>query len=122
MSTRTRLESRVGLLSAALSLALVAAAARAADRPAPPDAPKTTGKQTFQHDTIKTSRGDLKITFIGHGTLMFTFNKMTLHVDPFSRTADYSKLPKADIVLVTHHHGDHLDPAAVEKIKTGKTK
>ncbi len=27
----------------------------------------------FETDTIKTTAGDLKITFIGHGTLMFVF-------------------------------------------------
>ena len=29
--------------------------------------------QELERDTIKTSAVDLKITFIGHGTLMFTF-------------------------------------------------
>ena len=30
-------------------------------------------QKTFEKDTIKTSAGKLEITFIGHGTLMFTF-------------------------------------------------
>ena len=75
----------------------------------------------FEKDTIPTSVGNLEITFIGHGTLMFAFNGKVIHVDPFGRLADYSKLPKADIVLVTHHHGDHCDPAAIEKIRTDNT-
>ena len=29
--------------------------------------------QAFETDAIPTSSGDLRITFIGHGTLMFTF-------------------------------------------------
>jgi len=70
----------------------------------------------FESDTVATSAGDLKITFIGHGTLMFEFNDLLIHVDPVSRYADYSKMPKADIILVTHHHGDHLDPAAIDFI------
>ena len=79
------------------------------------------GQDQFEKDTISTSAGDLEITFIGHGTLMFTFNGKVVHVDPFNKLADYSKLPKADIILVTHHHGDHLDPQAIEKIRTEKT-
>lgn len=75
----------------------------------------------FESDTISTSNGDLVITFIAHGTLMFKFNDLLIHVDPVSRYADYSKMPKADIILVTHHHGDHLDPDAINLIQKKDT-
>jgi len=41
----------------------------------------------YETDTIKTSAGDLEITFIGHGTLMFSFGGKVIHVDPVSRSA-----------------------------------
>ncbi|MBW2334719.1 MAG: MBL fold metallo-hydrolase, partial [Deltaproteobacteria bacterium] len=44
----------------------------------------------YTTDTIKTSGEDLKITFLGHGTLMLAFGSMVLHVDPVSDMADYS--------------------------------
>ena len=75
----------------------------------------------FETDTLATSRGDLKITFIGHGTLMFQFGGKVIHVDPVSRYADYSRLPKADVILVTHEHGDHLDKQAIDKIAGRET-
>jgi len=78
-------------------------------------------QQNFEADTVHTSKGDLTITFIGHGTLMFSFNGITIHVDPWSRLADYTQLPKADIILVTHEHGDHLDATAIKHISTEKT-
>jgi L-ascorbate metabolism protein UlaG (beta-lactamase superfamily) len=81
----------------------------------------SSAKQDFIKDIIKTSAGNLEITFIGHGTLMFAFDGKIIHVDPFGRLADYSKLPKADIILVTHDHRDHLDPKALEMLRTGKT-
>ncbi|HLP49012.1 MAG TPA: MBL fold metallo-hydrolase [Candidatus Kapabacteria bacterium] len=82
----------------------------------------TAGNREFAKDIIKTGSGDLTITFIGHGTLMFTFNGKIIHVDPYSQMADYSLLPPADLILITHHHGDHLDPAAIKLIRQDKTK
>ena len=35
----------------------------------------------FESDVFKTSAGDLKITFIGHGSLMFTFGGKVIHVE-----------------------------------------
>jgi L-ascorbate metabolism protein UlaG (beta-lactamase superfamily) len=78
-------------------------------------------EQKFEEDIITTSKGDLKITFIGHGTLMFTFAGKVIHVDPWGRVAHYSDLPKADLILVTHDHGDHLDTNAINIIRQEKT-
>jgi L-ascorbate metabolism protein UlaG (beta-lactamase superfamily) len=50
-----------------------------------------------------------------------TFGGKEIYIDPFSRLADYSKLPKADLILITHEHGDHLDPNAVAAVRTAKT-
>ncbi len=75
----------------------------------------------FEKDTIATSAGNLEITFIGHASLIFTFNNKVIQVDPFGRLADYSQFPKADIILITHHHGDHFDPNAIEKLRKENT-
>jgi len=79
----------------------------------------TQGK--YEVDTIPTSAGDLQITFLGHGSLLFTFNGKHIYIDPFGEVADYSKLPKADVVLVTHEHFDHLDLKALAEIQTDRT-
>jgi L-ascorbate metabolism protein UlaG (beta-lactamase superfamily) len=78
-------------------------------------------QEKFETDTIKTSAGDLKITFVGHGTLMFSFQGKIIHVDPFGEMADYTKLPKADIILLTHEHRDHLDPKVLGILRAEKT-
>lgn len=78
-------------------------------------------RDAFQKDTLTTSSGPLVITFIGHGTLMLQHAGRTLHIDPVGGFADYAKLPKADLVLITHHHGDHLDLAALEQVVSEKT-
>jgi L-ascorbate metabolism protein UlaG (beta-lactamase superfamily) len=84
--------------------------------------PAGQGDKKMETDTIATKTGDLKITFIGHGTLVFDYGGKVVHVDPWTRLADYSKLPKADLVLITHEHQDHLDPKAVSTVRTENTK
>jgi len=79
------------------------------------------GEAEFDMDIIETVQGPLQITFIGHGTLMFSFGGKVIHVDPVSREADYTKMEKADLILITHEHGDHLDPQAIELVRTEKT-
>lgn len=62
----------------------------------------------------------LAVTFIKHGTLMLDIvglGSKIIHVDPVSMFGtDYTKMPQADIILVTHEHGDHLDTAAIATI------
>ena len=79
-------------------------------------------QKNFENDTFQTSKGELKITFLGHGSLMMEFDGKTIHIDPVARYADYSKLPKAELILITHEHGDHLDADAISKIKKESTK
>ena len=76
----------------------------------------------YKSDVIKTSEGELEMFFIGHGTLMFKFNELVIHIDPVMREADYATMPDADLVLVTHEHGDHLDMTAINHIMKEDTR
>lgn len=72
-------------------------------------------------DTIQTDEGTLKLYFVGHASLYLDWNGKIIHVDPFSRMGDYNKFPKADLILLTHHHPDHLDTNALRKIEKAET-
>jgi L-ascorbate metabolism protein UlaG (beta-lactamase superfamily) len=76
-----------------------------------------------QATTEKTSQGDLKITPITHGSLMFEFGGKTIHVDSWTGTgADLTKYPKADWMFITDMHPDHFDQKAIDIVKKGTTK
>lgn len=79
------------------------------------------GKERYETDVIPTGSGDLTITFLGHGSLLLSFDGMIIAIDPYSKVADYTILPKADIILVTHEHGDHLDLGAIKAIRSDRT-
>jgi len=84
-------------------------------------APNAAGKD-YAMDVLQTSQGELKITCIGHGTLMFEFDGKAIHVDPWSNLADYAGMPKADLILITHEHRDHLDATAIAALSKPATK
>jgi L-ascorbate metabolism protein UlaG (beta-lactamase superfamily) len=75
------------------------------------------GQKIYERDTIPTSNGNLIITFIGHSSLQFTYLDKNIYIDPVGQIADFSMFPKADAILITHEHGDHLDPAAIGKLQ-----
>lgn len=75
----------------------------------------------FWTDTIKTSGGQLQITFLGHASLKMDFHGRIIYVDPSSEAADFSKMPKADIILFTHEHSDHFDLKALEDLRNENT-
>lgn len=67
----------------------------------------------------------MKITWIGHSALMLEGSK-TVFIDPFisgnpvtSMTVD--KITRADVVVVTHDHGDHLGDSHAICKKKGAT-
>lgn len=84
----------------------------------PPPVEATSPMQKFESDSFKTKEGqNLQLTFIKHASLILVFDGKTIYVDPVSQYTDYSVLPKADIILITHEHPDHLDPQAIAAIE-----
>jgi L-ascorbate metabolism protein UlaG (beta-lactamase superfamily) len=73
-----------------------------------------------QTDAIQTSRGELKIMPVYHGSVMLEFGGKVIHVDPWSQ-GDFTGLPQADMIVITHTHQDHLDRAMVDQLKKPET-
>ena len=76
-------------------------------------ADKDNNVETFRTDSGKT----VAITLIKHGSLAISYKGLSIQVDPVSglgKPTDYAtEFPKADVILVTHEHGDHFDKEAI---------
>jgi len=65
----------------------------------------------------------MEITFLGHSAVKLKGSK-TVYIDPFlsgnpAAAISAGEVREADIVIVTHHHGDHLGDAFAIAAKTG---
>jgi L-ascorbate metabolism protein UlaG (beta-lactamase superfamily) len=79
-----------------------------------------TSATVFAADTLSTSAGDVTLAPVGHATLWLEIQGKTWWVDPWSQL-DLSNAPKADVILITDIHGDHMDLQAIEKVKKAST-
>jgi L-ascorbate metabolism protein UlaG (beta-lactamase superfamily) len=68
------------------------------------------GMQTFA-----TSAGPVQITPLNHASTRIEAGGKVIYLDP-AKPVDFSKAPKADLILITDIHGDHMDPASVAAV------
>jgi L-ascorbate metabolism protein UlaG (beta-lactamase superfamily) len=89
--------------------------------PLPAASPVTFAASDRVTDHFPTSSGDLAIAPLEHATLLFIWRGLAIYVDPTSPTVDDASLPRADVVLVTDPHYDHLDPLALSHVRKPET-
>jgi hypothetical protein len=65
--------------------------------------------------------GIVIVEHLAHGSLHLDWEGMHIYVDPYSDLYDYTKMKKADLILLTHAHTDHYDCKAIKDIATPNT-
>lgn len=81
----------------------------------------------YEVDTFTTTEGKtLKFHALVHASIWLEYDGLNILIDPVTklgdRTIDYSAMPKADYIFVTHEHGDHLDKEAIKRLSDEKTR
>ena len=90
------------------------------------EAGKPVTMDTYETDTFKTKSGkSVKFHALVHASIRIEYEGREIEIDPVTklgnRTIDYSVMPKADYIFVTHEHGDHFDKEAISLLTGDKT-
>lgn len=87
--------------------------------------PVTTAQ--YEIDEFTTSGGQtVRFHALVHASIRLDIGSRHIYIDPVSklgnRTIDYTAMPKADYILVTHEHGDHFDAEAIRMLSGKSTR
>ena len=82
---------------------------------------------SYEVDVFKTKSGKVvKFHALMHASIRMEYDGQEIEIDPVGklrdRTVDYSAMPKADYIFVTHEHADHYDEATLKLLSSEKTK
>jgi L-ascorbate metabolism protein UlaG (beta-lactamase superfamily) len=80
-----------------------------------PIAQAAAGPQVFP-----TSAGQVKITPLNHASTLIEAAGKIIYLDP-AKPVKFGELPKADLILITDIHGDHMDPDSIKVISKADT-
>jgi L-ascorbate metabolism protein UlaG (beta-lactamase superfamily) len=70
--------------------------------------------------TFPTSEGPVEITPIFHASTLIEAGGKVIYVDP-AKPAKLTGRPKADLILITDIHPDHMDPASISAVSQAGT-
>jgi L-ascorbate metabolism protein UlaG (beta-lactamase superfamily) len=80
-----------------------------------------TGTNIIPGDHLNTTNGDVVIHPRQHASFVMQWNGLMIYNDPDSPTSLYNGLPRADVILISHEHGDHFDANAIAAVKKATT-
>lgn len=85
-----------------------------------------TPADAYETDTFVTPSGKaVRFHAVTHASIRIEFDGKEIEIDPVGkmgdRIIDYTAFPKADFILVTHEHHDHLDTAAIRTLTKKET-
>ena len=72
-------------------------------------------------DHLATDQGDVVFHPIDHASFVMSWNGLTIFADPVGNSRIYNGFPDADIILITHAHGDHFSTSTLAAITTDTT-
>ncbi len=78
---------------------------------------EVTGTNFLAGDHFATTNGDVVVRPVTHASFVMRWNDMMIYNDPDLGAALYSAFPRANLILVSHSHGDHFDEATINGVR-----
>ena len=83
-------------------------------------------QQSYEVDTFKTKSGKtIRFHALVHASIRVEYDGKEIEIDPVTklgnRTVDFTAMPKADYIFVTHEHQDHFDREALKILTAQQT-
>lgn len=72
--------------------------------------------ETLAGDHLVTDDGDVLIHPVNHASFVLRWKERMIYNDHVGGSAPFSQLPPADLVLVSHQHGDHFHAATLSAV------
>jgi L-ascorbate metabolism protein UlaG (beta-lactamase superfamily) len=79
------------------------------------------GSNVFTGDHLTTAEGDVVIRPMGHATFVMKWQGKMIYNDPTNGAPPYAGFPRADLILVSHDHGDHFSSSTLDAVRTSNT-
>ena len=76
-------------------------------------AEQLTGSNILTGDHLATTNGDVVFHSVGHASFVMRWNDKWIYNDPTNAPFGYEGFPKADLILISHSHGDHYSASSI---------
>ena len=83
--------------------------------------PSTRAADKLTGDVIPATGGDVIIHPINHATFAMAWNDKVIYSDPVGGAKRFDGLPRPDLILLTHAHGDHFSVETLQAVAGEKT-
>ena len=83
-------------------------------------------QQSYEVDTFKTKSGKtIRFHALVHASIRVEYDGKEIEIDPVTKlgnkTVDFTAMPKADYIFITHEHQDHFDREALKILTAQQT-
>lgn len=80
-------------------------------------AEQISGPDILTGDYLTTTNGNVIFHPVGHASFVFSWEGLMIYNDPTNGAPPYAGFPRADLILISHNHGDHFSASTIDSVR-----